>query len=119
FPLRWEGFVPGVQLAGECEPPGHDRSPVVVVQRVLELEVLVGDFTGFVDLGVVVFGPSAEDVSVPTAVPSMLNEMLVDVAGDADLEGFRRGFSTCTAGLSADVGNGELSSAREGISPPS
>src|SRR3984893_10970301 len=32
----------------------------------------------------------------------------------ADLEGFRRGFSTCTAGLSADVGNGELSSAREG-----
>src|ERR1700736_2024601 len=32
----------------------------------------------------------------------------------ADLEGFRRGFSTCTAGLSADVGNDELSSAREG-----
>src|ERR1700682_1653409 len=32
----------------------------------------------------------------------------------ADLEGFRRGFSTCTAGLSADVGNGELASAREG-----
>jgi len=31
----------------------------------------------------------------------------------ADLEGFRRGFSTCTAGLSADVGNGEISSARD------
>src|ERR1700730_8662266 len=31
----------------------------------------------------------------------------------ADLEGFRHGFSAYTAGLSADVGNGELSSARE------
>src|ERR1700730_6009324 len=81
FPLRGEGFVPGVQLASYREPPGHDSSPVVVVERVLELEVLAGDFTGIVDLGVVVFGPDSEDVSGSTAVPGMLNEVLVDVAG--------------------------------------
>jgi len=41
----------------------------------------VGDFTRLVDLGVIVFGPDSEDVSVSTAVSGMLNEELVDVAG--------------------------------------
>src|SRR5262249_50989377 len=40
LPLRWERLTPGVQLAGDREPPAHAAAPLVILQRVLELEIL-------------------------------------------------------------------------------